>query len=34
MTTIYEPVANSDLVRILQRMAGPATVVPEPPDVF
>ena len=34
MTTIYEPVANTDLARILQGMAGSATVEPEPPDVF
>ena len=34
MTTIYESVANTDLARILQGMAGPATVEPEPPDAF
>ncbi len=34
MTTIYEPVATTDLARILQGMAGPAAVTPEPTDVF
>ena len=34
MTSMYEPVANTDLARILQRMAGPATVEPEPPDAL
>ena len=34
MTTIYESVANTDLARILQGMAGAATVEPEPTDVF
>ena len=34
MTTVYEPVANTNLARILQRMAGSATVEPEPLDVF
>ena len=34
MTTIYESVANTDLARILQGMAGSATVEPEPTDVF
>ena len=34
MTTIYESVANTDLARILQGMAGAAAVEPEPTDVF
>ena len=34
MTTFYESVANTDLARILQGMAGAATVEPEPTDVF
>ncbi len=34
MTTMYESVANTDLARILQGMAGAATVEPEPTDVF
>ncbi len=34
MTSMYESVANTDLARILQRMAGPATVAPEPQDAF
>ena len=34
MTSMYEPVANTDLARLLQRMAGPATVEPEPPDAL
>ena len=34
MTSMYEPVANTDLARLLDGMTGPATVEPEPPDVF
>ena len=34
MTAIYEPVATTDLARILQGMAGPATVEPEPTHAF
>ena len=34
MTSMYEPVANTDLARLLDEMTGPATVDPEPPDVF
>ncbi len=34
MTSMYEPVANTDLARLLDGMTGPATVKPEPPDVF
>ena len=34
MTSMYEPVANTDLARLLDDMTGPATVEPEPPDVF
>ena len=32
--TMYEPVATTDLARILQGMAGPAVVEPEPTHVF
>ena len=31
---MYEPVATTDLARILQGMTGPAAVEPEPKDVF
>ena len=34
MTSMYEPVANTDLARLLDGITGPATVEPEPPDVF
>ena len=34
MTSMYEPVANTDLARLLDGMTGPATVEPEPPDAF
>ena len=34
MTSMYEPVATTDLARILQGMSGAATVEPEPKDVF
>ena len=34
MTSMYEPVANTNLARLLDGMTGPATVEPEPPDVF
>ena len=34
MTSMYESVANTDLARLLDGMTGPATVEPEPPEVF
>ena len=34
MTSMYEPVANTDLARLLDGMTGPATVEPEPPDAL
>ena len=34
MTSMYEPVANTDLARLLDGMTGPAKVEPEPQDVF
>ena len=34
MTSMYEPVATTDLARLLQGMTGPATVEPEPTGVF
>jgi hypothetical protein len=34
MTSMYEPVANTGLARLLDGMTGPATVEPEPPDAL
>ena len=34
MTSLYEPVATTDLARLLQGMTGAAAVEPEPTDVF
>ena len=34
MTSMYEPVANTDLARLLDGMTGPAVVEPEPPDAL
>ena len=34
MTSMYEPVATTDLARLLQGMTGAAAVEPEPTDVF
>ena len=34
MTSMYEPVATTNLAHLLQGMTGPATVEPEPTDVF
>ena len=34
MTSMYEPVANTDLARLLDGMTGPAAVEPEPPDAL